>query len=73
MTDEAVIRWLLSFGGKFYVRDDDNPKWNTAYDWVITRRKDVRYFLEKIAPYMRVKRAQALEAIEAIKRLEKRE
>ena len=67
MTDQAVIAWLGSFGGK---TDDYKPRqetWKHVYAWNVSRRRDVLYLLERIAPYMIVKRDRALEAIADIK------
>jgi len=64
MTDETLIRWLHeSFDGYFSKRVfKDNCR--TAYVWDIHNNKLVKPFIEKIYPYLRLKKKHA----EVIKR-----
>ena len=59
MTDERTIIWLKeSFGGYFGTRKfDDN--WKDAYVWDIHNNRLVKPFIEKVYPYLRIKRKQA--------------
>ena len=60
MTDEFIIKWLYeSFGGYFSTRTFNNDKWKTAYEWDIHSNRLVKPFLDKIYPYLRVKKKQA--------------
>lgn len=60
MTNETMIRWLhQSFGGYFETRifKDSNNK--MAYGWSLQNRKQVQPFLEKVKPFLRIKKEQA--------------
>ncbi len=60
MTDEIMIRWLKeSFGGYFEKREFDNDNWKDAYGWTIKNNIMVKPFIEKIYPYLRLKKKQA--------------
>lgn len=65
MTDEAVIRWLGSFGGRVSERKlygNRKPCWR----WLLMRQEDVYRFLAAILPHMRVKTDQAIVALAEI-------
>jgi hypothetical protein len=58
MTNKEIIEWLKSFGGwteKERVRD--NRK--TAYTWCISGAKLTKAFLDKVYPYLKVKKEEA--------------
>ena len=60
MVNEDLIRWFQnSFGGYFSKREFENYCWNTAYVWDIHSNRLVKPFIEKIYPYLRVKKKQA--------------
>lgn len=67
MTNREIIDWLGQYGGR--VQKNPPPKkenWNQSYVWVISRRKDVIYLLERIKPYLIVKRDRANEALKSL-------
>ncbi len=69
-TNKEIIEWLYkSFGGSFYVsRRENNLNKNhkVAYDWAIADQK-AKIFLEKIKPYLKIKKEQAEIAIKVAK------
>lgn len=66
MTDEAVIRWLASFGGKFYVYQPQGNRLCT-YRWLLARRRDVEHFIVAELPFLKVKRDAALQALDVLR------
>lgn len=60
MTDEKMIKWLQeSFGGYFETRKFNNDAWKDAYGWTIKNNIMVKPFIEKICPYLKLKKPQA--------------
>lgn len=58
-TNKEIIEWLHdSYGGYFYTRNFGKNKWKTAYTWTLTDKKVVPV-LQKITPYLKIKRKQA--------------
>ncbi len=71
MTDKELITWLKeSFGGSFEVRKFDNFKWKTSYGWTMRGQK-TKPILEKVLPYLRVKKQQAIYCLQLLKIQEK--
>jgi len=70
-TYEPVMDWLQSYGGRVQARRPDlNERWKPKFDWCISRKLDVYAFLLCVLPYLKIKRQQALEALEGIRRHE---
>lgn len=62
--DFEIINWLYeSFGGYLQRRVRNNPKWRQNYAWKLSANKALE-FLKRIEPYLRIKKEQALTAIE---------
>jgi len=60
LTDEKLIKWLQSsFGGFLEERKFENPNWNNAYVWTLKNTKNVKPFIEKVYPYLRIKKKHA--------------
>lgn len=59
MIDENIIKWLKnSFGGNFEKRiGKDNRQ--DSYGWTLRHGKNIEPFLNKVYPYLKVKRKQA--------------
>ncbi len=59
MTDKDIIYWLKnSFGG--YATFEKRPyPWKDCYTWTIRDSDIVKRFLDKVYPYLRVKKKQA--------------
>lgn len=65
LTHKELITWLQnSFGGWISKREFNNDNWNDAYSWCIKGNKKVLPFIEKIYPYLKIKKKHA----EVIKR-----
>jgi hypothetical protein len=65
-TDEALMQWLTSIGGSIHekrVAVGRKPCWG----WQLQGRRDVLAFLDVVAPYMRIKRAKAEEAMDFLR------
>ncbi len=65
-TDLGLIDWLVSFGGKFYVRPEMTCGFKTKktqYGWQVQRRVDVFELLTAVLPYLRIKKQKAVDAI----------
>lgn len=60
MTDKNIIEWLKdSFGGFIsYRKEHDNCR--ESFSWAMTSVKSVKPFIEKVYPYLKVKKQQAL-------------
>lgn len=57
MTNLEVIKWLVAhFGGVYYTREVDNPRWNTAYRWVPKGKANKETLLLGMLPYLIVKK-----------------
>ncbi len=67
MTDEPVIDWLASFGGR--KSRPYSPKGNrqTVWQWGVHRRRDVIHLLEAIRPYLIVKASRADQCLSAMR------
>src|SRR5690348_10748961 len=52
------------FGGTVSLRNVENPKHKTTYQWRISNRKGIKNFLEQISPFLIEKKEQALLALE---------
>ena len=67
-TDEAIICWIKeSFGGWYYKREsvkDSNHK--DSYYWTLTG-KNLKPFLQKVYPYLKLKRKQCELVLEKIR------
>lgn len=62
VTDRDIIQWLKnSFGGYIYIQRNSNKhiKWKDAYCWVVANQKLVSEIIEKIYPYLRIKKSNA--------------
>lgn len=60
MTDKIMIEWLhKSFGGYFETRKFKDDRWKNAYVWDIHSNTLVKPFIEKIYPYLKLKKPQA--------------
>lgn len=58
-TNKEIIQWLKdSFGGTLYYRKRDNDNWKNALCWTL-EGKNLIPFIDKIYPYLRVKKKQA--------------
>lgn len=59
-THLPTAKWLLkTFGGKYDKRTWDNNQWKPYYRWKFTSDKNASLFLEKILPYLWLKKEQA--------------
>lgn len=59
MVDEEMILWLKnSFGGNIHHREFKNSNCRDAYTWTVEGRQVVP-ILEKVKPYLRLKKQQA--------------
>lgn len=57
-TNREIIEWFhQSYGGYFYTRRFTDGKSKDAYTWTLTDKKVVP-FLQKITPYLRIKKKQ---------------
>jgi len=57
-TDKDIIYWLKnSFGGTIWIRDADDTH-KTVYQWTLETKKLVP-FIDKIYPYLKIKKKQA--------------
>ncbi len=66
MCDKEPIELLhQSFGGCLFYVEKKNPKWKNSWHWSVKSQK-AKPFLEAVLPYLRVKRKQALAALELI-------
>lgn len=72
-TCEPLMIWVRSTFSGTSCRENDkettNPKWSTAWRWK-TNSRHARWFLELIVPFLKIKREQALLAIEFQKHIE---
>ena len=69
-TNKNLINWLKkSFGGYIYKIKVPNPKpnWNDIYRWQIYRQSNLIKILEKIKPYLKIKKRHAEIVLEFIK------
>ncbi len=63
VVDKYIIQWLKdSFGGYIYVQrnSEKHNNWKDAYCWVVANQKLVGGILEKIYPYLRIKKESAI-------------
>lgn len=60
-TNKDVLIWFVNtFGGNIQNQClPENPRWNKAWKWSVCARKDVRSFLQKIYPFLKIKKEQA--------------
>lgn len=59
MTDKALIKWLKdSFGGYFHERKGKGNR-QDSYDWTLRNERNIKPFLDKVYPYLKVKKKQA--------------
>jgi hypothetical protein len=66
-TNREVIDSLLAhFGGHLYVREYINPKYKTCYYWYFYGLTNVVSFLQKLLPFLVIKKEKALKTIEII-------
>ena len=57
-TDKDIIRWMQkSYGGNLYERKPNNPKHKESLTWTL-QGKNLKPFLQKIQPYLRLKKKQ---------------
>ena len=66
MTDRSIIEWLGSLGGTVRERPMKPPR-KRIWAWRLAAHNDVIAFLEALLPYLRVKRAEAEEALRQIR------
>ena len=59
MIDKYLIKWLKdSFGGYFGKRIGKDGRMD-SYEWCLRHEKNIKPFLDKVFPYLKVKRKQA--------------
>jgi hypothetical protein len=59
-THLPTVKWLVNmFGGTYDTGVWDNPNWKTYYRWKFSGDKHAARFLDKILPYLWLKKAQA--------------
>ena len=57
-TDQFIIVWMQkSFGGIIYEKKPNNPKHKDSLNWTL-QGKNLKPFLQKIHPYLRLKKKQ---------------
>jgi len=57
-TDEWIIEWIQkSYGGHYYERKHQNKNHKDSYYWTLTG-KNLKPFLQKIYPYLKLKKTQ---------------
>ena len=59
----VVLKFQAKFGGLVVPRNAQNPRQRTAWYWAVTARRSVN-FLEKISPYLFIKKEQAKIALD---------
>jgi len=60
LTNKELIDWLYnSFGGYLSERKFNDNRWNDAYVWCIKGTKKVSPFIEKVYPYLKIKKEHA--------------
>lgn len=63
-----LMKWLIrNFGGVYYLRKSENPKWADRYDWYIKGRKNKEEIILGVLPHLIIKREQANIALESIR------
>lgn len=64
ITNLPVLEWLRTqFGGSIYKRKESKTNWKQGYDWKLVAGNAIQ-LLRKIEPYMKIKKAEALVAID---------
>jgi len=58
------------FGGSLYLRKGEKEKWRDTFEWEITRWKGCLNLLEKIYPYLIIKKKQAAIIIRLAKKVQ---
>ena len=68
MTDLDVINRLQQvWGGKIYLRKNQNPKWKQAWRWQLGGKNRVKKVLNRMLPFLSERRAcKALDALDRI-------
>lgn len=67
-TSKVLAQYLVSnVGGKFYTIEMKNPKWNTAYRWQISGRKNKEEFILGVLPHLIIKKRLAEICLEFIR------
>ena len=67
---EPTIRWIKdTFGGHVNYRPSQNKKWKPVWAWVASSH-EAKIFLEQLLPYIKIKKPQALLAIELASRIQ---
>ncbi len=58
--DLQLLTWVLSmFGGNIHSKKCYSSRHSKSYEWAIHRKCDIRFLIEAILPYLRIKRRQA--------------
>lgn len=60
MTDKSVLDWVHhTFAGRLYARRASNERSSPWWSWEIERQVDVRFILQNVLPFLKVKQRQA--------------
>jgi len=66
-TDEWIIKWIQeSYGGSYYKRIGYKPNHKDSYYWTLNGKK-LKVFLQKIQPYLKLKKEQCRLVLKKIK------
>lgn len=61
---EIINKLSKLWGGIVYTRKKSSQRQRSAYDLIITAKKEVRNFIEKVYPYLIVKKEQVNKSLE---------